>query len=123
MHDNAGLPRAALKRRALAAESDAVSRLPAYRSPSTLCGRSVRFMDLSTTNGDLSEPQRDGYGASIMGPRNRALERENPALLASPFTDAGTMPNLKFPFAAARNRLLPGGWAREVTIREKPIIV
>jgi oxalate decarboxylase len=46
------------------------------------------------------------------------LERENPDLLASPYTDAGTMPNLKFSFAAARNRLLTGGWAREVTARE-----
>jgi oxalate decarboxylase len=78
-------------------------------------------MDLSTTNGDLAQPQRDGFGASIMGPRNRAVEAENPDLLASPFTDAGTMPNLKFSFAAARNRLLPGGWAREVTMRELPI--
>jgi hypothetical protein len=44
-----------------AGESDAVSRLPAYRSQSARCRRSVRFMDLSMTNGDLSEPQRDGY--------------------------------------------------------------
>ena len=31
------------------------------------------------------------------------------------------MPNLKFCFAAARNRLLSGGWAREITERELPI--
>jgi oxalate decarboxylase len=49
------------------------------------------------------------------------MERENPNLLASPPTDAGTIPNLKFSFAAARNRLTDGGWAREVTIRELPI--
>ena len=78
-------------------------------------------MDLSTTNGELGEPRRDGFGASILGPRNRPVEAENPDLLASPFTDAGTLPNLKFSFAAARNRLLPGGWAREVTRRELPI--
>jgi oxalate decarboxylase len=78
-------------------------------------------MDPSTTNGDLKEPLRDGFGAPILGPRNLPVERENPDLLASPFTDAGTMPNLKFSFAAARNRLLPGGWAREVTMRELPI--
>jgi oxalate decarboxylase len=77
-------------------------------------------MEPNTTNG-VPEPVRDGYGASILGPRNVPLEGENPALLASPFTDAGTMPNLKFSFAAARNRLLPGGWAREVTSRELPI--
>ena len=78
-------------------------------------------MDLTTTSGDLDEPRRGGFGASILGPRNRAVEAENPDLLASPFTDAGTLPNLKFSFAAARNRLLPGGWAREITMRELPI--
>ena len=38
-----------------------------------------------------------------------------------PETDAGTVPNLKFSFDAAHNRLLSGGWAREVTVRELPI--
>jgi oxalate decarboxylase len=66
-------------------------------------------------------PVMDGRGASILGPRNIPLERENPSLLASPKTDSGTIPNLKFSFAAARNRLLTGGWAREVTVRELPI--
>jgi oxalate decarboxylase len=69
----------------------------------------------------MSEPIMGDRGASILGPRNEPLERENPDLLISPSTDAGTVPNLKFSFAAARNRLAPGGWAREVTIRELPI--
>jgi oxalate decarboxylase len=69
----------------------------------------------------IPEPISDGRGASIMGPRNVPIERENPALLASPGTDSGTLPNLKFSFAAARNRLLSGGWAREITERELPI--
>lgn len=56
-----------------------------------------------------------------MGPRNVSVERENPDLLASPDTDDGTIPNLKFSFSAARNRLLTGGWSREVTVRELPI--
>jgi oxalate decarboxylase len=73
------------------------------------------------TRTDIPEPARDGLGATIMGPRNVPVERENPALLASPYTDHGTIPNLKFSFAAARNRLLTGGWAREVTVRELPI--
>jgi oxalate decarboxylase len=64
---------------------------------------------------------RDGLGATIMGPRNVELERQNPNLLASPYTDAGTIPNLKFSFSDARNRLLTGGWSREVTARELPI--
>jgi oxalate decarboxylase len=69
----------------------------------------------------LLEPIRNDLGATIMGPRNPPLERENPALLASPDTDDGTIPNLKFSFSAARNRLLTGGWSREVTQRELPI--
>ena len=66
-------------------------------------------------------PIRGDRGASILGPRNVPLEMENPDLLASPSTDSGTIPNLKFSFATARNRLLTGGWAREVTVRELPV--
>jgi oxalate decarboxylase len=64
---------------------------------------------------------RGDEGATIMGPRNIPLELENPDQIASPYTDSGTVPNLKFSFAAARNRILPGGWAREVTARELPV--
>jgi oxalate decarboxylase len=74
-----------------------------------------------TVTGDGPQPIRGDDGATILGPRNIPLERENPDLLASPRTDAGTVPNLKFSFATARNRLLTGGWAREVTNRELPI--
>ena len=70
---------------------------------------------------DELQPIRGDRGASILGPRNVTLERENPDLLASPETDSGTIPNLKYSFAAARNRLAPGGWAREVTVRELPV--
>jgi oxalate decarboxylase len=70
---------------------------------------------------DVPEPVRGGLGATIMGPRNVELERQNPDLLASPYTDAGTIPNLKFSFSDAHNRLLTGGWSREVTQRELPI--
>jgi oxalate decarboxylase len=77
---------------------------------------------INSGNGDSSiEPIRGERGGSILGPRNLSLERENPDLLASPETDAGTIPNLKFSFSTARNRLAPGGWAREVTARELPI--
>ena len=66
------------------------------------------------------EPIRDGNGASILGPHNVPVERANPDLLTPPRTDSGTVPNLKYSFAAAHNRLVPGGWAREVTVRELP---
>jgi oxalate decarboxylase len=61
----------------------------------------------------IPEPIRGETGASIMGPRNVPLELENPDQLASPYTDSRTIPNLKFSFATARNRLTTGGWARE----------
>ena len=67
------------------------------------------------------QPIRGGDGAPILGPRNEPLERENPNVLAPPATDAGSVPNLKFSFATAHNRLLSGGWAREVTTRELPV--
>jgi oxalate decarboxylase len=70
---------------------------------------------------DGQQPIRGDDGATILGPRNIPIERENPDTLASPYTDAGTIPNLKFSFSAARNRLAPGGWAREVTVRELPV--
>jgi oxalate decarboxylase len=72
------------------------------------------------TAGAPPEPIDGDRGASILGPRNIPVEQENPDLLVSPVTDAGTIPNLKFPFAQARNRVLSGGWGREVTARELP---
>jgi oxalate decarboxylase len=69
----------------------------------------------------VPEPILGERGASILGPRNLPIEAENLDLLLSPETDAGTVPNLKFPFAASRNRVLTGGWAREVTTRELPV--
>jgi oxalate decarboxylase len=67
------------------------------------------------------EPIRGNLGASIIGPRNVPIERANRDQLAPPRTDSGTVPNLKFSFGAAHNRLLTGGWAREVTVRELPV--
>ena len=72
-------------------------------------------------HGDAAEPIRPGAGATIMGPRNDGIERQNRDLLAPPPTDSGTVPNLKFSYAAAHNRLCSGGWAREVTVRELPV--
>ena len=67
------------------------------------------------------EPIRGGVGATILGPRNVAIEKQNPDVLIAPTTDAGTVPNLKWPFALSHNRVLSGGWARETTVRELPI--
>ena len=65
---------------------------------------SIQTKEQTITNGS-GEPIRGTWGAPILGPRNIPVERENPDLLASPETDAGTVPNLKFSYSAARNRL------------------
>ena len=75
--------------------------------------------DIERTDG--LQPIRGRDGATILGPRNVQLERQNPDLLTPPTTDSGTIPNLKYSFAAAHNRVLSGGWAREVTARELPV--
>jgi oxalate decarboxylase len=67
------------------------------------------------------QPIADGRGARILGPQNVPVELQNPDVLISPVTDAGTIPNLKFPYAMARNRVLSGGFAREITARELPV--
>ncbi|MCW3065167.1 MAG: oxalate decarboxylase [Solirubrobacterales bacterium] len=72
-------------------------------------------------NGGEPQPIRGDEGATILGPHNRPLQLANPDLLVPPDTDSGTLPNLKYSFDAAHNRLLSGGWAREVTVRELPV--
>src|SRR4051794_22455227 len=95
--------------------------MPIGRSALAVAGAPPGRIVAGMTIESMQEPIRDGDGATILGPRNVAVERENPDLLTPPVTDSGTIPNLKYSFAAAHNRLLPGGWAREVTTRELPI--
>ncbi|HEY4383658.1 MAG TPA: oxalate decarboxylase family bicupin [Ktedonobacteraceae bacterium] len=79
------------------------------------------FHHRSETEEQIPQPMRDGVGATDPGPRNSALDRQNPDLLTPPRTDSGTVPNLKYSFSMSHNRLQDGGWAREVTVRELPI--
>jgi oxalate decarboxylase len=55
------------------------------------------------------------------GPKNAALEAQNPSSAWGVSTDAGTVPPFKYPFAMARKRIESGGWTRQVTSRELPI--
>jgi oxalate decarboxylase len=64
------------------------------------------------------QPQRPGHGGSDPGPRDLIRDRENLDVLVPPSTDHGTLPNLRFSFADAHQRLEPGGWTRQVTERE-----
>ena len=67
------------------------------------------------------EPLDGDRGATILGPRNEPLERQNPDLLLPPATDAGALPNLKFSFDLAHTKVTDGGWTRQVTTRELPV--
>jgi oxalate decarboxylase len=66
------------------------------------------------------EPIQGNVGGTDPGPRNVELDRQNPDMLTPPRTDHGTLPNLKFSFGMAHNRLQGAGWARQVTMRELP---
>jgi hypothetical protein len=79
------------------------------------------FYHRSATEEQVPQPMKEGVGATDPGPRNIALDRQNPDLLTPPRTDSGTVPNLKYSFSMAHNRRQEGGWAREVTMRELPI--
>lgn len=68
-----------------------------------------------------SVPLREGKGATILGPRNRPREAEARDLVRPPGTDKGSVPNLRWSFADSHNRIEPGGWARETTVRELPV--
>jgi oxalate decarboxylase len=67
---------------------------------------------------DQPQPRRPGHGGTDPGPRNLSRDRQNPDLLVPPSTDHGTLPNLRFSFSDAHVRLEPGGWTRQVTVRE-----
>jgi oxalate decarboxylase len=69
----------------------------------------------------VPQPIRGNEGGTDPGPRNVPLDRQNPDILTPPGTDSGTIPNMKFSFGLAHMRLLQGGWARQVTVRELPI--
>lgn len=65
--------------------------------------------------------REDGAGATDPGPRDIMRDSENPDLLVPPSTDAGQLPNLKFSFSDTHMILKPGGWSREITVRELPV--
>jgi oxalate decarboxylase len=79
---------------------------------------------LSATSA-LAEETKPGIGdrdLAILGPRNSETESQNRDFVDPPGTDHGAVPNLKFSFAETHRKIRgPGGWSREVTVRELPI--
>ncbi len=72
-------------------------------------------------DGDMVQPIDGKRGASILGPSNLPRQAQGPDLIASPATDHGDVPNLRWSYADSHNHLEPGGWGRQTTIRELPI--
>ena len=50
-------------------------------------------------------PFRNGDGTTVMGPRNKDRERQNPDLVRPPSTDHGSMPNMRWSFADSHIRI------------------
>ncbi|QRG70306.1 oxalate decarboxylase family bicupin [Brevibacillus choshinensis] len=79
-------------------------------------------MENESRNEYIPQPIRnDGAGWWDFGPRDVMRDLENPDMLVSPVTDAGSLPNMRFSFSDAHMQLNQGGWSREVTVRELPI--
>ncbi len=79
-------------------------------------------MENEIRNEYIPQPIRnDGAGWWDFGPRDVMRDLENPDMLVSPVTDAGSLPNMRFSFSDAHMQLNQGGWSREVTVRELPI--
>ncbi|PIA97794.1 Oxalate decarboxylase OxdC [Cercospora beticola] len=69
------------------------------------------------------EPLRNGDGTSVLGPRNRDRERQNPDMIRPPSTDHGDFKNMRWSFADSHTRIEEGGWTRQTTIKELPTSV
>jgi len=69
-------------------------------------------------NAATPEPIGRGRSGTDIGPRDVIRDKENPDMLTPPTTDSGTLPNLRFSYADAHNRLARAGWARQITVRE-----
>jgi oxalate decarboxylase len=70
---------------------------------------------------DLSGDTHTGVNERELGPKNPALEAQEPDSVYPPETDAGGQPPFKYPFAMAHKRIEAGGWTRQVTVRDFPL--
>jgi oxalate decarboxylase len=59
--------------------------------------------------------------ASDPGPKNTTSTMMAPSSEIPPSTDRGEVQNFWFPYSRANKRLQPGGWARQITVRDFPI--
>ena len=75
------------------------------------------------TASEISEPiRKDGAGVTDPGPRDILGVLENPNMLVPPKTGAGAVPNLRFSFSDTNMTLKQGGWFRQISPRDLPIV-
>ncbi|KAK5736635.1 hypothetical protein LTR17_007292 [Elasticomyces elasticus] len=80
------------------------------------------YLDFS--NDPNPQAIRGQIGGTDPGPRNEAIQRQNPDLLARPGTDSGDIANAKWPMGLSSARSGTGknsGWARQQNSDELPI--
>ncbi|EMD00066.1 hypothetical protein BAUCODRAFT_145379 [Baudoinia panamericana UAMH 10762] len=65
-------------------------------------------------------PFRNGKGTTVLGPRNKAREQQDPDMVRPPSTDHGSLPSMRWSFADSHTRIEEGGWTRQTTVRELP---
>ena len=67
-------------------------------------------------------PCQVGYDllTSDSGGTNKEIDLQNPEGLGRESTDAGNVPNLKWPFSLSKTRIFPGGWTRTQDIKDLP---
>lgn len=76
------------------------------KSPYTRKHRDYYDHKIDSYGQDLEPlPWRNGDGATMMGPRNRDRERQNPDMLRPPTTDSGSLPNMRWSFADSHIRI------------------
>lgn len=59
--------------------------------------------------------------ASDTGPENVGLKGVQPDTFLPPPTDHGEVPNFWQSFSASHRRIQPGGWSRQITVRDFPL--
>jgi oxalate decarboxylase len=62
-----------------------------------------------------------GQSASNPGPDNKPIASVQPDADVPPSTDQGNAPQFWSTFSAQHRRIQPGGWARQVTVRDFPL--
>jgi oxalate decarboxylase len=77
--------------------------------------------ETSKKKGVPRSPDHHSPNEEEPGPKNTALDAENPDSVWPPETDNGTVRPFKYSFSVARKRIESGGWTRQVTLRELPI--